>query len=233
MTMERPDVSILIPAWNVARWIKESIDSVLAQESRYSYEVLVCDDGSTDGTADIVRGYGDGRVVLIEKVHSGISDALNLLMEAARGRYLMRFDADDVMLPGRIDHQIDIMEGNREIDLLSSGMVYMSDGGKLGNCGRVTAQSFVRGNVMVHGALVMRSSSVLGVLRYSNEFPYAEDFKLYHSALKRGMVLMNDPKPVMVYRTGHKAEGEEKESVMWAAAERVRALMVELAAKGC
>ncbi len=99
---EAPRLSMLIPCWNAAATIERSLTSVL-DEHGIPFECIVIDDGSTDGTADIVRAVADRdpRVVLIRlPANVGVSAARNHGLAAARGDWVAFHDADDRMLPG-------------------------------------------------------------------------------------------------------------------------------------
>jgi len=92
--------SAIIPARNAERWIAEAVDSVLAQD-RDDIEVIVVDDGSTDGTADILAGYGPP-VRVISQTNQGVSAARNRALLEAGGQWAAFLDADDRWLPGHI-----------------------------------------------------------------------------------------------------------------------------------
>ena len=98
MSQEKPIVSIIIPAYNAEKWIRRSIESVLAQDYPYK-EILVVDDGSADNTAGVVKSYGD-QVRYIRQENRGPGAARNTGAAAASGEYLMFLDADDEYLPG-------------------------------------------------------------------------------------------------------------------------------------
>ena len=82
--MQEVKVSVIMPAYNSEVYIRESIDSVLAQ-SFTDFELIVVDDGSTDATASIVESYADNRIRLIRQPNQGVSVARNTGIEAARG----------------------------------------------------------------------------------------------------------------------------------------------------
>lgn len=88
-------ISVCIPVYNASRYLCECIDSILSQ-SFVNFELLVVDDGSTDDSVEIIRSYSDSRIRLIENKHDYIG-SLNLLLQEARGKYIARMDADDVM----------------------------------------------------------------------------------------------------------------------------------------
>jgi glycosyltransferase involved in cell wall biosynthesis len=107
---------VLFPVRNGADHIQEAIDSVSRQSFR-EFEVVVVDDGSTDGTPEILREWAetDGRVRLFSQNPKGVAAALERARREARGRYLARMDADDIALPGRLEAQLALMESDRSL----------------------------------------------------------------------------------------------------------------------
>ncbi|MEM6705641.1 MAG: glycosyltransferase family A protein [Acidobacteriota bacterium] len=99
----RPSVSVVIPAWNAVRFLPAALDSV-RQQTYGAAEILVVDDGSTDGTAEIARRAAD--VVLLESPQSGPSAARNLAVDRASGEVVAFLDADDLWLPEKLEKQI-------------------------------------------------------------------------------------------------------------------------------
>lgn len=198
------DCCILIPVYNAELYIKECLDSVLSQDTEYTYKVLVADDGSVDKTVEIIKGYQDSRIQLIEnKDHKGISTVLNQLLKKATDkgtRYWIRMDADDIMLINRIQHQVTLMDDNPDIDLLGSGRIFMKDRKVQGNAGQFQPIHFIKGNVLIHPTLILRASTC-NTLKYSEDYPYAEDFELYYSAIKQGLSVVGEPTPVIEYRS--------------------------------
>ncbi len=106
-----PRVSVLIPTYNRAQYIAGAIRSVLSQTFS-DLEVIVVDDGSTDATADIVRGIADPRVRYLYQPHRGVSAALNTAWRAARAPYLAEVGSDDVMLPDQLQVLAPLLDGD-------------------------------------------------------------------------------------------------------------------------
>lgn len=96
-------ISVVIPACNAEKYIARAVESVLKQ-TRPADEIIIVDDGSTDNTADVVRGFGD-RVRLIQQPNAGVSAARNAGIRAARGNWIAFLDADDEWLPEKLDLQ--------------------------------------------------------------------------------------------------------------------------------
>ncbi len=118
-----PLVSVVIPAYNVARHIGEAIASVRAQEDDKlggKLEIIVVDDGSSDGSADLVaRDHPDVR--LFRKPNGGAASARNMGMREARGDYVAFLDADDVWLPSKLAAQVAYLQAHPQVGLLCSG----------------------------------------------------------------------------------------------------------------
>jgi glycosyltransferase involved in cell wall biosynthesis len=110
-----PLVSIIIPAYNYAAFLPHALDSALAQP-RDLCEVVVADDGSTDDTPRVLDAYAS-RVRVLTQANQGLSAARNAGIEAARGRWLLFLDADDLLFPGAVRSQLDILEGMDETAL--------------------------------------------------------------------------------------------------------------------
>jgi glycosyltransferase involved in cell wall biosynthesis len=115
-------VSIGIPFWNARPTLGDAIRSVLAQTFT-DWELLLVDDGSSDGSIDIARVFRDARIRLLSGgVNRGLPDRLNQITALARGRYLARMDADDLMHPERLERQVRFLEANPRVDLVDTAM---------------------------------------------------------------------------------------------------------------
>jgi len=108
ITPPAPRVSVIIPAYNAAWCIRRALDSVFAQDYR-DFEVIVVDDGSSDGTAAILASYG-AAVRVVSKPNGGLSSARNAGIAAARGEYVAFLDADDRWLPAKLSRQVALLD---------------------------------------------------------------------------------------------------------------------------
>ncbi len=111
-------VSVLIPAYNVERWIAAAIDSALAQDHP-AIEVVVVDDGSTDGTAAIVESYAD-RVVFVRQANRGLAGARNTALRHASGSIIGLLDADDVWAPTRTSRAISLLRADPGLGVVTT-----------------------------------------------------------------------------------------------------------------
>ncbi|MGD9657294.1 MAG: glycosyltransferase [Methylocystis sp.] len=109
-------VSILIPCHNAERWVGQAIESALAQ-TYAPCEIIVVDDGSTDGSRDVIRGFED-RIRWETQPNRGANAARNHLLKLARGEWVQYLDADDYLLPGKIATQMRVLKENPDADVL-------------------------------------------------------------------------------------------------------------------
>ena len=107
--------------YNAALHLQECLDSILSQTFG-DFELLIMDDGSTDESVAIVEACNDPRVRLIKNEHDYIA-SLNLLLAEAKGKYIARMDADDVMMPYRLEVQHGYMEKHPEVGVLGGGLL--------------------------------------------------------------------------------------------------------------
>ena len=199
-----PKVSVCMPVYNSEEYLKESIESVLAQTFT-DFELLVIDDGSTDRSCDIVNSFTDGRIRLFRNIHDFIATS-NMLIDKARGEYIARMDSDDRMLPNRLQTQVDIMDNHKEIDVLGGGFVRF---GKYSNryipskpLQRLTLSDFIGDNCIANPTVMMRRDRILAAgVRYEHDFVYAEDFRFWIMAVERGLYLTNTNAILMEYRS--------------------------------
>ena len=133
-TPSEPLVSVVMPAYNVAWCIGRAVDSVLAQDFR-PCELIVVNDGSTDGTGAVLEGYG-AAITVINQENRGMSAARNAGIRRARGTYVAFLDADDWWLAGKLSRQVELMHGRPEIGFSSTTVRVEDDDGRLLNLWR-------------------------------------------------------------------------------------------------
>lgn len=142
----QPKVTVVMPAYNRERYIREAIDSVLAQ-SFADFELIVVDDGSSDGTAAVVGAIRDPRVRCVQQEHRGISAAMNNGLRSARGAYVARLDSDDVWLPDLLETEVAVLDARPEIGAAYARGQGMESDGRLtlevwGTAERIPGDSF-------------------------------------------------------------------------------------------
>jgi len=115
-------ISVVIPAYNSAKYIRRAIDSVLAQTRRPD-EIIVADDGSTDDTAGVVETYGSD-VQLIHQENAGASAARNAGINAATSEWIAFLDSDDEWLPEKLQLQSELLSRNRQLVWATANFIY-------------------------------------------------------------------------------------------------------------
>jgi glycosyltransferase involved in cell wall biosynthesis len=122
-----PKVSVIIPTYNRLPMLKEAVDSVLAQGFE-DIELMVVDDGSTDGTAEELKRYG-GRVKLLQHpVNKGVSAARNKGILHARGKYIAFLDSDDLWVKGKLKIQVAFLDDNPHYPLCYTDEIWIRKG---------------------------------------------------------------------------------------------------------
>lgn len=199
--MQSPKVSVCMPMYNASRYLRECIDSVLAQTFT-DFEFLIADDGSEDDSIAIVESYADPRIRLIKREHDYIA-TLNCLLDEAKGEYIARMDADDIMLPNRLHLQTEYMEGNPDVDILGGGMITFGLGKEVQTecieC--ISMIEMIDSCALSHPTVMMRRPTIMAHhFFYNPEYCYAEDYELWIRMLKRGCTIHNISEPLIRYR---------------------------------
>ena len=121
-----PVVSIIMPAYNVEPYVGDSIRSALAQ-TYGDFELIVVDDGSKDGTAEIVKGLAqqDGRIHLVQQANRGLAGARNSALRASRGEFFALLDSDDLWEPEFLAEQLVVMDTRPEVDIVTGNGWYL------------------------------------------------------------------------------------------------------------
>lgn len=187
--MNRPIVSVLMPAYNAALHIREAIDSILAQ-TFINFEFVIINDGSQDETEAIILSYYDRRIKYYQNESNlGIVQTLNKGIKLCGGQYIARMDADDIALPNRLAHQVDFM--TRHQNIVACGTLY----GIFGTQTQVdvaTDPQDIRCDMALfcqfaHSMMMIRKSVLeASHLQYREDYKYAEDYKLWTELLQYG-----------------------------------------------
>lgn len=125
--MESPLVSIIIPAWNAEKYVKEAVDSALNQ-THENIEVIVVDDGSTDSTKNILDSFiKNKRIKYFYQTNKGLAGARDTGILSAKGDYIAFLDSDDVFLPQKITKQIQSLEDNSDFGVSYCDLLHFTD----------------------------------------------------------------------------------------------------------
>lgn len=140
----RPIVSVIMPAYNGARHIDEAIRSVEAQRVP-DWELIVIDDGSTDGTAEIVYVHEDNRIRYAHQANAGRSAARNRGLSLAKGKYVVFLDADDILLPRHFEIHLDFLSAHPRCDASISDCEIIDENGRIIVCQSALRRQFTPG----------------------------------------------------------------------------------------
>lgn len=128
-----PRVSVILPTFNRSGYLRQAIESVLAQ-TYANFEIILVDDGSTDDTPAAVAAFGDPRIVYLRQNNQGRSAARNTGLRQARGEYIAFLDDDDLYLPQKLASQTAFLDAHTEIGLVAGGaQIIAADGAFLRN----------------------------------------------------------------------------------------------------
>lgn len=203
-------LTVLMPAYNAERYIAQAVSSVLGQ-SFADFELLVVDDGSTDGTAEIVRSFGDPRIVLIRQDNQGIAGALNTGLARARSGLIARFDADDICYAHRLERQYRFMRESPNYLLAGSMVDYADMEGQYlftyrppGSTDQMIRGLSYRVCPFIHSSVIYRRAAVLALGGYNVHAHGFEDHLLWRRLIRVGKVY-NIPEVLMRVRFNPKS----------------------------
>jgi teichuronic acid biosynthesis glycosyltransferase TuaG len=205
-----PRVSVIIPAYNAAEYLPEALRSVEAQTTD-DWEVVVCDDASSDDTADVAESFGDRVRVIRSKENAGRAGACNKALAAARGELIAFLDADDYWLPEYLEEQIALYESSEAerpgVGVVScDALVVGPDRNVIGTFrerfpwpSRPTLSKLLAVNT-IHCMALMPRSIAEEVGGFSPQCLAVEDQDLWVKVLERGYHPINNPRALVAYR---------------------------------
>jgi hypothetical protein len=201
-------VSVVLPVWNGERFLAEAVESVLSQ-TLGTIELLLIDDGSTDATPEIARGFAerDPRVRVIRLDRSGIAHALNAGIAHAQGEFVARMDGDDICHPSRLMKQIAHLDANADCVAVGSAIEIMDEAGEHVGTGTYPqnhdgiTKTLIdgRATAMAHPTVMMRREVLLAVGGYRPDAVPSEDLDLWFR-LSRVGTLANMRERLLRYR---------------------------------
>lgn len=230
----RGGVTVVIPLYNHERYIEQAVASVLAQ-SRRPDEIVVIDDGSRDGSAEIMRRlcHEHAEIVFWSQPNQGAHSTINAGIERARGEYLAILNSDDVYHPRRLAKCLDVLEREPSVAAVFTALDFMDkDGGRVDNPWYEQARAFydrnrdlglalVNGNFfMTTSNLVIRRAAFDEIGRFA-ALRYAHDLDFFLRLLARGKQVRLLDRPLLSYRLHPNntiREDARKVKAEWAAA---------------
>ena len=197
-----PKITVLIPVYNVAPYVAEAIESILKQTCT-DFELLIINDGSTDGTRDEVLKFRDSRIRFIENEQNiGLANTLNKGLDLARGEYIARMDGDDISLPHRLEKQVAVLDNHPEIDICGAG--YRFFGAKNYDVIYPQEHEAIKAGLLLGCYMIIpifRKKSINDAeLRYEQDFFPAEDYRFWTQCVMQ-LKMYNIREILFNYRT--------------------------------
>ena len=197
-------ISVVMSVYNGERHLSEAIDSILNQTFT-DFEFIIVNDGSTDGTREILERYQDERIVLVNQDNTGVTRALNKGIALAQGKYIARQDADDVSKLERLQKQFDYMEAHPSVGLLGTRFEFIDEFGQVTRQGSLPVENrrlqerLKVINQFSHGSVLIRKEALDKVGVYREFFKYAQDYDLWLRIAEQYEVV-NLPEYLFCYR---------------------------------
>jgi len=191
-------ISIIIPSFGQAEYLAESIESALAQT--YACEIIVIDDGSTDGSLAIAKRY-EPKVKVISQVNKGLASARNTGIMNATGEYILPLDADDILLENCVEEIVQKID-ETGADVVGPSFSSFGQGQEVVMLlEKPTLQDFLVGNRLGYFSAI-KKEALLECGGYSPKMVHGyEDLHLWFDLLTRGKTIVTIPKVLVLYRT--------------------------------
>lgn len=200
-------ISVVLPVYNCELYIREAVESILAQ-TYTAFELIVVNDGSTDGTAAILAGISDPRLRVMAQPNGGIVKALNAGLQAAKGQFIARQDADDISLPERFARQMAYLQANPEVMVCGTWAEVIDVQNRvIGLHNHPAGSNAIKFHTIfdtffVHSTVLFRRELIDTIGLYSDDTSIFEDFN-YWSRVTRRYPTANLPEVLLRYRELH------------------------------
>jgi len=209
--MMNPKVTVIIPTYERAHFIKSAVESVLNQ-TYDDFELIVVDDGSTDGTKEILEGYAD-KLLYVRQQRQKRSAARNKGVSLARGEYVAFLDSDDVWFPDKLERQVPVLDNAPRNTVLVHGYKQIVDADlnpisahkkqlrrsyAQAEKGKETYEAYLRSHCIFTSTVLIRRAELLGTGNYDPLINGREDLDLYLRLLLKGYEFAFCPEPPLV-----------------------------------
>ena len=207
-----PTVSIVMSVYNGGEDLAPAIDSVLSQTFS-DFEFVIINDGSKDGSLALLRDYEqrDARIRLIDQENTGLTVALRRGVEATRGEFVARMDADDFSMPTRLEKQVALLRSDERLAIISCHLEHFFDDGTVKflqtfepNPRLSQLLTHFYNPIGGHGQVLYRRSAYEAAGGYDPDYNLAEDYDLWSRILQHGELGIV-PETLYRYRTGHES----------------------------
>jgi len=195
-------ITVGIPVYNQVEYLADAIDSVLMQTAKC--EIIVCDDGSTDGSGAIADSYKDKGVKVIHQVNKGLASARNTLIMNMTGDYFLPLDADDILKENCVERML-IVINNSQADIIAPSFKCFGTTSNTVTIGQFTLEELRSANRLGYFSAI-KKEALLEIGGYSPKMTWGyEDWHLWIDLLTRGKSLAIIQEPLVLYRTKEKS----------------------------
>lgn len=209
-----PLVTVLLPVYNGAKYLRPAIDSILEQTYK-NIDFLIIDDGSIDESKQIVQSYTDPRIrFIINEANLGLTATFNKGIDLALGKYVVRMDADDISVADRIEKQVSYLETHPEVAMVDSIMEYIDSDGKSLNrynsdiiSEKDIRASLPENNYLGHSSVTIKTDIYK---KYKYHDTDAEDYDLWLRLANDGLIIHKIAEPLLKYRTHGNSYTDQK-----------------------
>jgi glycosyltransferase involved in cell wall biosynthesis len=195
---------VVLPVRDGERYLRDAVDSVLAQ-TLSNLEVIVVDDGSTDGTLLLLEGVPDARLRVLRRPREGLVAALDAGIAEAQAEYVARMDADDVAEPERLQRQVEVLERRPRVGMVATWTMLIDEDGRelrrevLPSEHADLARRLLLRNPFQHGSVLLRRAALEAAGGYRADYGANEDYDLWRR-LARSWELACVPEALYRYR---------------------------------
>ena len=206
-------ISVIMGAYNCESTIEEAIDSLINQTYQ-DFEVIICDDGSSDNTysvlTKIAEKFPEKFILLKNRKNKGLNYTLNKCANYVSGEYIARMDADDISISSRFEIQNDFLDKELKYDFVSSAMVFFDKNGEWGRsilAENPKVEDFAKGTPFSHAPVMIRHKAFKKVHGYSEGkmLQRVEDYHLWIKMYKNGFIGYNINQPLYKMRDDREA----------------------------
>lgn len=215
-----PQVSILMPAYNAGKYLASAVESMLQQTFR-DFELIIVDDGTTDGSFDSLKNTTDNRITIIRNIkNKGLINSRNIAIEHAKSPLLACLDADDLAMPTRLERQVEAFRDDSDLAVVGSRAYLIDETDNIFDVIDVPTtheeiqRNILRCNSIIHSSVMMRTDVIKGLGGYPDGYPLAEDYALWLRVIEKHKVI-NLPDRLTQYRVHDRQVSQKKILAMW------------------
>lgn len=211
---KQPLVSVIMPCYNMEKYLPFTIESV-RQQRFTDWELLIVDDASNDGTAEVLQQASaqDQRIRwMVKPIHSGIVDSRNRCIQMAQGRYLAFLDADDLWYPEKLQRQLEFMKAHNASFCYTSYQLIDEEGTKMDKiihtAGNLQYHDYLRNTIIGCSTVMIDNNAIEDVT--VPDFRTSEDTATWLDILKKGITAYALDEPLTAYRIRRKSASSNK-----------------------